>query len=144
MADQNCLASCLTALLPPTFTSGMHVQARLPSKTRPAFNDSGRDRLICSSDSGRQRRTREKRVNMMKSSKITIERLDLVSKKSFEQVLFELDKGIGRPIVNYFERKAVTQSFEEYEHLVNEAIGTSDLVEFLRFDPGEVFRRPGS
>lgn len=77
----------------------------------------------------------------MKSTKITIERFDLVSKKSFEQVLFELDKGIGRPIANYFERKAVTQSFEEYEGLVNGAIGTSDLVEFLRFDPGAVFRK---
>jgi hypothetical protein len=39
----------------------------------------------------------------MKSSKITIERFDLVSKKSFDQVLLELDKGIGRPIANYFE-----------------------------------------
>jgi len=77
----------------------------------------------------------------MKSSKVTIERFDLVSKKSFDQVLLELDKGIGRPIANYFEQKAATQSFEAYERLVSEAVGTSDLLEFLRLDPGAVFRK---
>jgi hypothetical protein len=77
----------------------------------------------------------------MKSRKIMIERFDLVSNKSFEQVLFELDEGIGRPIANYFEQKAAAQSFEEYERLVNGAVGTSDLVEFLRLDPGAVFRK---
>lgn len=80
----------------------------------------------------------------MKSIKIVIERFDLVSNKSFEQVLLELDKGIGRPIPNYFERKAAAQSFEEYERLVNGAVGTSDLVEFLRLDPGAVFRKDPS
>jgi uncharacterized protein (DUF302 family) len=77
----------------------------------------------------------------MKSRKIVIERFDLVSNKSFKQVLLELDKGIGRPIANYFEQKAAAQSFEEYERLVNGADGTSDLVEFLRLDPGAVFRK---
>lgn len=51
----------------------------------------------------------------MKSRMIMVERLDLVSSKSFEQVLLELDKGIGRPVANYFEQKAVAKSFEEYE-----------------------------
>lgn len=77
----------------------------------------------------------------MKSRMIMVERLDLVSSKSFEQVLLELDKGIGRPIANYFEQKAVAKSFEEYERLVNGSVGTSDLVEFLRLDPGAVFRK---
>jgi hypothetical protein len=77
----------------------------------------------------------------MKSRKIAIERFDLVSDKSFEQVLLKLNKGIGRPIANYFQEKAAAQSFEEYERLVNGAVGTSDLVEFLRLDPGAVFRK---
>jgi hypothetical protein len=78
----------------------------------------------------------------MKSRKIVVERFDLVSSKSFEDVLLELDKGIGPPMgSSYFEKKAAAQSFEEYEHLVNGAVGTSDLMEFLRLDPGEVFRK---
>jgi len=77
----------------------------------------------------------------MNSRQIVVERFDLVTNKSFEQVLLELDKGIGHPIANYFEQKAAAQSFEEYERLVNGAVGTSDLVEFLRFDPGAVFRK---
>ena len=34
----------------------------------------------------------------MKSIKITVERFDLVSSKSFEEILLALDKGIGRPL----------------------------------------------
>jgi hypothetical protein len=39
----------------------------------------------------------------------------------------------------YFEQKAAAQSFEEYESLVNGTLGASDLMEFLRLDPGAVF-----
>jgi hypothetical protein len=78
----------------------------------------------------------------MKSIKIEVERFDLVSSKSFEEVLLELDKGIGRPLGSrYFEQKAAAQSFEEYERFIKGAVGPSDLMEFLRLDPGAVFRK---
>ena len=55
----------------------------------------------------------------MKSIKVTVERFDLVSSKSFEEVLLELDKGIGRPLGSrYFEQKDAAHSFEEYERLI--------------------------
>jgi hypothetical protein len=82
----------------------------------------------------------------MSSRQIVVERVDLVSSKSFEEVVLQLEKGIGRPLgTSYFEKKAAAQSFEEYERLVNGAVGTSDLMEFLRLDPGAVFRKdPGA
>ena len=78
----------------------------------------------------------------MNSRQIAVERFDIVTNKSFEQVLLELEKGIGRPDMNtYFEQKAAAQSFEEYALLVNGAVGTADLMEFIRFDPGAVLRK---
>jgi Uncharacterized conserved protein len=78
----------------------------------------------------------------MNSRQIAVERLDIVTNKSFEQVLRELEKGIGRPDMKaYFEQKAAAQSFEEYERLVKRAVGPADLMEFMRLDPGAVLRK---
>ena len=78
----------------------------------------------------------------MNSRQIAVERLDIVTNKSFEQVLRELEKGIGRPDMKaYFEQKAAAQSFEEYERLVKSAVGPADLMEFMRLDPGAVLRK---
>ena len=78
----------------------------------------------------------------MTSRKIVVERLDFVTNKSFEQVLCELEKGIGRPDINgYFKQKAAGKSMEEYASLVNGAAGTADLMEFMRLDPGAVLRK---
>jgi uncharacterized protein (DUF302 family) len=78
----------------------------------------------------------------MHSRKIAVERFDVVTNKSFEQVLCELEKGIGRPDINgYFKQKAAVQSIEEYVSLVNGAVGTADLMEFMRLDPGAVLRK---
>ena len=78
----------------------------------------------------------------MNSRKILVERFDYVTNKSFEQVLCELEKGIGRPDINgYFKQKAAGRSMEEYASLVNGAVGTADLMEFMRLDPGAVLRK---
>jgi uncharacterized protein (DUF302 family) len=81
-------------------------------------------------------------MDVMNSRQIAVERLDIVTNKSFEQVLRELEKGIGRPDMKaYFEQKAAAQSFEEYERLVKSAVGPADLMEFMRLDPGAVLRK---
>jgi Domain of unknown function DUF302. len=81
-------------------------------------------------------------MDVMNSRQIAVERLDIVTNKSFEQVLRELEKGIGRPDMKaYFEQKAAAQSFEEYERLVKRAVGPADLMEFMRLDPGAVLRK---
>ena len=78
----------------------------------------------------------------MKAKQIAVERFDIVSKKTFEHVLSELAVGIGRPDMNtYFRQKGAAQSFEEYAALVNAAVGSADLMEFMRLDPGAVLRK---
>jgi uncharacterized protein (DUF302 family) len=78
----------------------------------------------------------------MNAKTIEVERFDIVANKTFEEVVAELEKGIGRPdMKTYFEKKAAVHSFEEYERLVNGAVGTADLMEFMRLDPGAVLRK---
>ena len=78
----------------------------------------------------------------MNSKTIAVERFDFVAKKTFEEVVTSLEKGIGRPnMKTYFEKKAAAHSFEEYERLVSGAVGTADLMEFMRLDPGAVLRK---
>src|SRR6185312_1020418 len=78
----------------------------------------------------------------MNLRQIAVERFDVVTNKSFERVLCELEKGIGPPdITRYFQQKAAAQSMEEYAAVVNGAVGTADLMEFMRFDPGAVLRK---
>ena len=78
----------------------------------------------------------------MNSRQIVIERFDIVTEKSFEQVILELEKCITRPDINtYFEQKAAARTFDEYALVVNGAIGAADLMEFVRFDPGAVLRK---
>jgi uncharacterized protein (DUF302 family) len=79
---------------------------------------------------------------MMDSKQITIDRFDIKTNKSFEQVLLELEKGIGRPDMStYFKQKAAARSFEEFARIVNGAVGTADLMEFMRLDLGEVLHK---
>lgn len=78
----------------------------------------------------------------MRTRQVTVERFDIVTNKSFEQVLLEFEKGIGRPDMNtYFKQKATAQSFEEYARFVNGVVGTSDLMEFVRLNQGDVLRK---
>ena len=78
----------------------------------------------------------------MNSRQIAVERFDIATNKSFEQVLLDMEKSIGRPDMStYYKQKAAAQSFEEYAQFVNGAVGTSGLMEFIRFDLGEVLRR---
>ncbi len=78
----------------------------------------------------------------MTTKKIAVERVTLVSKRSFEEVLGGLDKGIGRPNLGELGRRmneAVT--FEEYASVIRGVVGSADLMEFLRLDLGAALRK---
>jgi hypothetical protein len=73
----------------------------------------------------------------MKSTEIHVERFNAVSTKSFEETLAGLYAGIGRPEMSSLApRLAAAESFSEFEQLVNGAVGTADLMEFLRLGYG--------
>jgi len=71
----------------------------------------------------------------------TVEKFCVVSAKSFEDVLAGLDKGIGRPDMSALHRQmAAVSSFLELQKIVNGAVGSADLMEFLRLDLGAPMR----
>jgi uncharacterized protein (DUF302 family) len=79
---------------------------------------------------------------MMTTKKISVERVTFVSKRSFEEVLVSLDKGIGRPNLGELGRRMKeAPTFEEYASIIHAAVGSADLMEFLRLDLGSVLRK---
>ncbi len=80
--------------------------------------------------------------------KVEIERFTVTSSKPFESILQKLEARIGHPDMAVFA-KGVTaaESYGELEKIVQKAIGTSGLMEFIRFNLGEIIgkeRGPGS
>jgi len=73
---------------------------------------------------------------------VEIERFRVTSSKPFESILQRLEAQIGHPDMNAFV-KAVTaaESYGELEKIVQKAIGTSGLMEFIRFNLGEIIRK---
>jgi uncharacterized protein (DUF302 family) len=70
---------------------------------------------------------------------INVERFSLTSSKSFEDVVSAVDAGIGHPDIRVFLKNiAAAGTFAELEETVQQAVGHSDLMEFARFDLGEV------
>jgi uncharacterized protein (DUF302 family) len=82
----------------------------------------------------------------MKSIGVRVERFNVVSTKSFEEILTGLYTGIGRPAMSTLAPQlAAAGSFSEFEQLVKGAVGTADLMEFLRLDLGMALRKdPGA
>jgi uncharacterized protein (DUF302 family) len=78
----------------------------------------------------------------MTTRKITVERVTFVSSRSFEEVLSLLDKGIGRPNLGELSRRMnEAPTFEEYASIIRGAVGSADLMEFMRLDLGAALRR---
>jgi uncharacterized protein (DUF302 family) len=62
--------------------------------------------------------------------------------RPFEEVIQRLTATIGRPDVNAFHRAlSEAKTGADLERVVQGAIGTSQLMEFARFDAGEVLRK---
>jgi aliphatic nitrilase len=76
------------------------------------------------------------------SREIRVRRFTLVSSRPFDEVVRRLTATVGRPDVNAFHG-AITfaTTVAELEKVVQGAIGSSELMEFARFDAGEVLRK---
>jgi Domain of unknown function DUF302 len=78
----------------------------------------------------------------MMTKTIAVERVTFVSKRSLEEVLSGLDKGIGRPNFRELGRRlSETATFSEYEAIIHGVVGNADLLEFMRLDLGSVLRK---
>lgn len=84
----------------------------------------------------------------MSTIQVPLQRFSVTSGKPFDGVLRDLEAQVGHPDMNAFS-KAVTRAkdFKELEQIVRQAIGPSGLMEFTRFNIGEIIRKergPGS
>ena len=87
-------------------------------------------------------------TNQMATKQIIVQRFSVTSSKSFQEVASRLEAAIGHPDMSAFRRDVTSaKTYSELEKIVNKAIGPSGLMEFTRFDLGEVVhkeRGPGA
>ena len=73
---------------------------------------------------------------------VLVRRVSVISPKPFAEVMRSLTATIGRPEMTAF-RAALTAAATvgDLENVVHAAIGSSELMEFVRFDEGQVLRK---
>jgi uncharacterized protein (DUF302 family) len=73
---------------------------------------------------------------------VPLRRHSLVSTRPFDDVVNRLTEAIGRPDMRAFHGALVAATTaDELAAVVQRAVGTSGLMEFIRFDAGEVLRK---
>jgi hypothetical protein len=78
----------------------------------------------------------------MATIEIPVRRTSVVSPKPFDEIVRTLTATIGRPDLNAFHSAmAAATTLADLEAVVHGAIGSSDLMEFVRFDAGAVLRK---
>ena len=78
----------------------------------------------------------------MRTIEVQVHRLSIVSQRPFEDVVSRLSASIGRPDILMFNRAlASSTTLGDLEKVVQTAVGSSNLMEFARFDIGDVLRK---
>ena len=78
----------------------------------------------------------------MPTREVQVRRVSVVSARPFDEIVNRLTATIGHPDMNAFHRAvAAATTVADLEAVVHGAIGPSDLMEFARFDAGEVLRK---
>jgi uncharacterized protein (DUF302 family) len=78
----------------------------------------------------------------MATMQITVQRFSVTSSKSFQDVVAVFQAAVGHPDMNGFRKDiTATKTYTELEKVIHRAIGPSGLMEFTRFDLGEVLRK---
>jgi uncharacterized protein (DUF302 family) len=73
---------------------------------------------------------------------VNVQRFSVISSKPFKDVVAKLDAGVGHPNMAAFRSDVTSaKTFAELETVVQKVIGTAGLMEFARFDLGEVLRK---
>src|SRR5687768_5871823 len=78
----------------------------------------------------------------MLTLEVRVRRVSVLSSRSFEEVVCRLTENIGRPDMHGFQQAlGAAKTAAELEAVVQGAVGASELMEFARFDAGEVLRK---
>jgi len=76
------------------------------------------------------------------TKQINVQRISVISAKSFGDVIAKIDAAVGHPNMAAFRSDVTSaKTFADLEVVVQKAIGTAGLMEFARFDLGEVLRK---
>ena len=78
----------------------------------------------------------------MSTIEVPLRRVSVVSSRPFDEIVRRLTASLGHPDMNAFHKAiAAATTLADLEAVVLGAIGPSDLMEFVRFDAGEVLRK---
>jgi len=73
---------------------------------------------------------------------VEVQRFSVISAGPFKDVLAKLDAAIGHPnMVSFRNDVTSTKTYEELKDVIQNAVGSSGLMEFARFDLGDILRR---
>jgi len=82
------------------------------------------------------------RKGAVKTRTVRVERTSVTSSKTFDEVLNALAAGVGHPEMATLRREiGAARTYAELEAVVEKAAAGTGLMEFLRFDLGEVVRK---
>lgn len=74
--------------------------------------------------------------------KVEIERVSIISSRSFEEVKAALNGAIGHPdLVQLGREIKSTQTYSDLESKIKRSLGRTDLMLFMELDEGEVIRK---
>ena len=79
--------------------------------------------------------------------RISVERVTVISRKLFQEVLSKFDAAVGHPnIEEFWKQVSAATTNAEMEQVVQSALGPSGFMEFARFDHGGVVHKgkPGN
>ena len=78
----------------------------------------------------------------MKIRRINVERLSVISSKSFEDTVAALKAAVGQPdMVKFLPAIESAKTFSELEHVVQRSLGSSELMIFMEMNAGAVLRK---
>jgi uncharacterized protein (DUF302 family) len=73
---------------------------------------------------------------------VNVQRFSVVSSKQFEEVVKSIEAAVGHPDMSAFHRDVIAaNTAQALENVVQGVVGPSDLMEFTRFDVGEILRK---
>src|ERR1700722_19675018 len=72
---------------------------------------------------------------------LDLQRFTVTSRRSFADVMAVVDAGIGHPDANALRRLATAPTYAELESVARSNVGPSDMLEFLRFDIGDILHK---
>jgi uncharacterized protein (DUF302 family) len=80
----------------------------------------------------------------IQTHQVTVQRWSVISQKPFETVLAAFEAAIGKPDMGDFvARMAAATTFEDMQRIVQNSVGESGLMEFMRLDHGAVLAKAG-